>query len=170
MVKADALPGGPFGSAQGRLAGHDVDGGGQRGGIAGPQAGLHPGVEGPGGADHQPAIQQGVDHRLPAGGGFVGVDDGGDAPRFEDALHLAEGEGQLLLEEAFARLKAPFAFGVGHDFARLGSERGGKEVRVEVAHRALEPDVEEVRQVGIGHVVVVGRVGQDGVEVVIGPG
>ena len=158
------------GGPAGHLAGDDVDGGGQGRRLTGDEPGFHLSAQRPGAADHQAGIEQGVDHRLPAGGGLVGVDDDGHAARFEDAVHLLESLLQVLLKEALASLPAVRAVGVGHDLARFGGERGGEEFRVEMAHGALEPDVEEVGEVGVGHVVVVGRVGEHGVEVGFGVG
>ncbi|MDW8145407.1 MAG: hypothetical protein RMJ48_03760 [Roseiflexaceae bacterium] len=82
----------------------------------------------------------------------------------EHARNLAEGQRQLRLEEARASLPAALLLRVRHNLAGLRRERGSEEVGVEVAHGALQPDVEEVGEVGVRHIVVVGRVGQHRVE------
>ena len=47
----------------------------------------------------------------------------------------------------------------GHQFLCLGCQEGAEEGRVDPRERVAEPDVEEVGEVGVADVVVVGRVG-----------
>jgi hypothetical protein len=42
-------------------------------------------------------------------------------------------------------------------------------LRVEMTHGSFEPDVEEIRDVGIQDVVVVGRIGDDRIETGVRP-
>ena len=94
------------------------------------------------------------------------------------ALRLLEGvvdgdrEGRVrLLGEAVHRLRhavekerlrlllAAVAIGRGDQLLGLGHGERGEEVGEDRLQRAAQPDVEEVRQVGVADVVVVGRVG-----------
>ena len=81
----------------------------------------------------------------------------------ENAVHLAEGRGHFVLVILLGQVffLAPHAFktsGVGHGFVIFVGQFVGEEFGEEVADAALEPDVEEVGQFGVLHVVVVGRV------------
>ena len=51
--------------------------------------------------------------------------------------------------------------GRGHQLLGLGHGERGEEVREDGLQRAAQPDVEEVRQVGVADVVVVRRIGGD---------
>jgi hypothetical protein len=51
------------------------------------------------------------------------------------------------------------------DLGRLGGEGRAEEIRVERADGTLEPDVEKVAQVGVGHGIVIGWIGDDGIKV-----
>ena len=53
------------------------------------------------------------------------------------------------------------AIGRRHQFLGLGRLEAPEQVRPDAAQRTPQPDVEEVRQVGIADVVVIGRVGAD---------
>jgi hypothetical protein len=152
------------------LATDHVDGGGEGSRLLGAQPGLHLRVDGPGGRHVKAGVQQGLEDRLPGGGGLVGEDDDGDAVGLEDPMDLAEGLGEHLLKAAPGLLHPACLARISHHLLGLGSEGGREQLRMEVADGALEPDVEEVREVAVGHVVVVGGVGDDGVEVVVGIG
>ena len=62
-------------------------------------------------------------------------------------------------EERLRLLLAAVAVGRGHQFLGLGHGERGEEVGEDGLQRAAQPDVKEVRQVGVADVVVVGRVG-----------
>ena len=64
-------------------------------------------------------------------------------------------------EERLRLLLAAVAVGRGHQLLGLGHGERGEEVGEDGLQRAAQPDVEEVRQVGVADVVVVGRVGGD---------
>ena len=72
------------------LAADHVDAGGQCRRLLRPKAGLHLGVDGPGGGEVEPGLQQRADDRLPGLGGLVGKDDDGDTVRPEHAVNLTE--------------------------------------------------------------------------------
>ena len=64
-------------------------------------------------------------------------------------------------KESLRLLLAAVAIGRGHQFLGLGHSKRGEEVRKDRLQRATQPDVEEVRQVGIADVVVVGWISRD---------
>ena len=64
-------------------------------------------------------------------------------------------------EERLGLLLAAMAIGRSHQLLGLGHSQRGEEVREDGLQRAAQPDVEEVRKVGVANVVVVGRVGRD---------
>ena len=97
----------------------------------------------------------------------MGEDDDGDAVGLEDPVDLAEGLGEHLLKAAPGLLHPARLAGVGHHLLGLGGQRRGEELGVKVPHRPLEPDEKEVGEIRIGHVVVVGRIGQDGIKEVV---
>jgi hypothetical protein len=97
----------------------------------------------------------------------VGKDDDGDAIGLEDPVDFAEGLGQHLFKAPPGLLYPASSVGVCYHFLRFGGERRGEEVRVKVANRPLEPDVKEVRESRIVHVIVIRRVGYDGVKEVV---
>jgi hypothetical protein len=101
----------------------------------------------------------------------VGVDDGHLAARLQDAVRLAERVGHhYLVGPTRPFLGTAIARGVGHRLALLRRRLCGEVLRVEMTDGALEPDVEEVRDVGVGDVVIVGRVRDDRIERGIGAG
>ncbi len=64
-------------------------------------------------------------------------------------------------EERLRLLLAAVAVGRGDQLLGLGHGERGEEVGEDGPQRAAQPDVEEVRQVGVADVVVVGRIGGD---------
>jgi len=84
-------------------------------------------------------------------------------------VDFAESLGQHVLKAAHGVLHAAGFAGIGDHLLRLGCERRGEKVGVQVAHRTLEPDVKKVRQIAVGHVVIVRRVGEHGVKIVVWP-
>lgn len=64
-----------------------------------------------------------------------------------------------LQEERFRLLFAAVTPGGSDQFFRLGYSQRGEEVGEDRLQRATKPNVEEVRQVSIADVVVVGRIG-----------
>jgi len=64
-------------------------------------------------------------------------------------------------EEGFRLLLAAVAVGRGDQLLGLGDGERGEEIGEDGPQRATQPDVEEVRKVGVADVVVVGRVGGD---------
>jgi hypothetical protein len=98
----------------------------------------------------------------------VRKDDGGLALRLEDAVHLLKGSSHHLFVKAFRLAVIPAVpHRILHGFLRFGRKGRAKLRRVEMPDGALEPHVKKVRQIRVGHGVVVGRVGDDGVEEVV---
>ncbi len=64
-------------------------------------------------------------------------------------------------EEGLGLLLAAVAVGRGDQFLGLGHRERGEEIGEDRPQRATQPDIEEVRQIGVADVVVVGRVGRD---------
>ena len=64
-------------------------------------------------------------------------------------------------EKRLGLLLAAVAIGRGDQFLGLGYGERGEEVGEDRLQRAAQPDVEEVRQVGVADIVVVGWVGGD---------
>jgi hypothetical protein len=119
--------------------------------------------------------EAGADHRvekgLPAGAGgalvalalglLEGVVDGDREGRVRllgQAVHRLR---HAVEEERLGLLLAAVAVGRGDQFLGLGHGQRGEEVGEDGPQRAAQPDVEEVREVGVADVVVVGRVGGD---------
>ena len=69
----------------------------------------------------------------------------------------------LLVEAAGFVLAAVVPVRSNHRFVAFRGQLAAEVVRVEEANAALQPDIEEVGQVGIGDVVVVRRVGDNSV-------
>ena len=117
--------------------------------------------------------EAGADHRvekgLPAGAGCAlvafalglleGVVDGDREGRMRllgESVHRLR---HAVEEERLRLLLAAVAIGDGDQFLGLGHGERGEEVREDRLQRAAQPDVEEVRQVGIADIVVVRWVG-----------
>jgi hypothetical protein len=64
-------------------------------------------------------------------------------------------------EKCLRLLLATVAIRCGYEFLGLGHGQRGEEVWEDGLQRATQPDVEEIRQVGVAYVVVVRRVGGD---------
>ena len=122
-------------------------------------------ADGEAGADHR------VEEGLPAGAGgavvavalrlLEGVVDGdreGWVRLLGEAVHRLR---HAVEEECLGLLLAAVAIGRGDQFLGLRHGERGEEVGEDRLQRAAQPDVEEVRQVGVADVVVVGRVGGD---------
>ncbi|RLE69063.1 MAG: hypothetical protein DRJ45_07105 [Thermoprotei archaeon] len=156
------------GLSGGALAAGEEDGGADGTFLAGMGGGLHLGVNWPGGGGVEAGGKEALDELLPGGGGAVGEHDYGDPVGFEHSVNLAEGLGEEALEvfagDLLALFSAAPAGGVVDDLLVLGGEFGFERLGVEIAHGALEPDVEEVREICVGHVVVIGRIDDDGIE------
>jgi len=103
----------------------------------------------------------------------VGEDHGADAIFTQHAPALGEGLGHRLLEPGAVLRAAVVLLGlVLHRLAPLGRERirrieGVAQQRMP-RQRALQPHEEEVREVGVGHRVVVGRVGEPDLRRLVG--
>jgi hypothetical protein len=131
--------------------------------------------DGPGAGDGPAAADQApIEERFPAFGGLVGEDDRAHAVLAQHAPALGEGLGHALLEERpilWPAVRVLLRL-VLHRLARLGRERvrrieGIAQQRMP-RQRALEPDEEEVREVGVGNGVVVGRVGEPDLRRLVG--
>lgn len=155
----------------GALAGDEEDGGRERGGVHLACAVGHLGGQGPSLGDLEACLAHGVHEGGPAEGGLVGVDDDHGGVGLEDALGLAGAPGHLLLVEDGGGLLGGLALAVavgGDDgLCFFRGEVGGVERGEDVLEGALVPDVEEVGQVCVRDVVVVGRVGDHRVERVV---
>ena len=125
----------------------------------------------PSAADGEAGSDHCVEKGLPAsaGGAVVavalglleGVVDGDRESRVRllgEAVHRLR---HAVEEERLGLLLAAVAIRRGDQFLGLGHGERGEEVGEDGPQRATQPDVEEVRQVGVADVVVVGRVGGD---------
>ena len=115
--------------------------------------------------DRPAAADHAGEQRLPAFRGLVGEDDAADAVFAQDAPAFGERLGHRLLEERAVLGPAVDVLRlVLHSFASLRRERVRRIERVAqermAGQRALQPDEEEVGQVGVGNRVVVRRVGE----------
>jgi hypothetical protein len=54
-----------------------------------------------------------------------------------------------------------------HKFIGFGGEGSSKDIQVSVAHGAVQPDIEEVGEVGVRDSIIVGWIGDDGIYAVI---
>jgi hypothetical protein len=92
----------------------------------------------------------------------------------EDAVDFGKGllhqPPVVFLGDFFPPFAAAEAGGVDHGLLVFGRQRPPEGFGVEVAHGAPQPDVEEVGEVGVGDVVGVGRVNDDGVKVPVREG
>jgi hypothetical protein len=69
--------------------------------------------------------------------------------------------GHAIEEEGLSLFLAAVAVGRCHQFFGLGHRQRGEKLGETELQRAAQPDVEEIRQIGVADVVVVGRVGGD---------
>ena len=125
----------------------------------------------PGAADGEAGADHRVEEGVPAGAGgavvavalglLEGVVDGDREGRVRllgEAVHRLR---HAVEEERLGLLLAAVAVGRGDQFLGLGHGERGEEVGEDGLQRAAQPDVEEVREVGVADVVVVGRIGGD---------
>ncbi|PDW04125.1 hypothetical protein CJ255_05385 [Candidatus Viridilinea mediisalina] len=102
-----------------------------------------------------------IRHLIFALGLLEGVVDG---ERISGVLHCSDALKDLAeprFKEVLCCLAPAVAEGFGDQFGGLGHQHGAKEFRVDPAQCATEPDVEEVAEIGVGYVVVVGWIGGD---------
>ena len=129
------------------------------------------GAHRPGAADCEAGADHGIEERLPAGaGGALGalrfgllesVVDGDRERRMCLLGEAVHGLRHAAQEEGLGLLLAALAIRRGNEFLCFGHGQCGKEVGEDGSQRAPQPDVEEVRQVGVADVVVVRRVRGD---------
>ena len=143
------------------------DAGGQRIGTASDHAVAQFGAHGPGAVDGETGTQHGGDEGFPAGGsgavaagvglleGVVDRDRERTMRLFGDVVH---GRGHAIEEELLRAFLAAVAIRRGDQLFSLGHGDGGEQRREGAAQRAAQPDIEEIRQVGIADVVVVRRI------------
>ena len=77
---------------------------------------------------------------------------------------LGEAEDRLrhpVQKEALGRISTAMPVGGRDQLVRLGNRQRGKEVRIDRPYRTAQPDIEEVGEISITDVVVVGRVGRN---------
>ena len=77
---------------------------------------------------------------------------------FGKTLHRLPHPGQ---KKGLRLFLVPMPVRSGNQFLGLGDSQRGKEVGKDWTERAAQPDVEEVREVRVSNVVVVGRVGRN---------
>ena len=122
----------------------------------------------PGAADGEAGFDDGGEEGVPAGvrravgavafgllEGVVNGDRKSVVSLFGKTLH---GLRHTVEEERLRLLLAAMAVGRRHQFFGLGHGERRKEVGKDRLQRAAQPDIEEVRQVGVADVVVVRRV------------
>jgi hypothetical protein len=66
---------------------------------------------------------------------------------------------EAVFEEAASLFLAILSEGIRYEFVALGREHGPHQFWVNVCQRSAQPHVEEVRQIGIGYIVIIRRVG-----------
>ena len=74
------------------------------------------------------------------------------------AVHVAHGAADAVREEPLRLLPAAVAVGVRHEFPVLRREDAAEQVEMDASERAAQPD--EIRQIRIADIVVIGRVGR----------
>jgi hypothetical protein len=87
-----------------------------------------------------------------------GVVDGDREGRMGLNRQVVQRACHALQKESLGGLFAAVAVGCGDQLLRFGRGQGGVEVGEDRSERATQPDVEEVRQVGVADVVVVRRI------------
>ena len=168
------------GCIRGARAADEDDAGGEGVGASADASGCSFRPHRPGAADGKAGADDRVEEGLPArAGGAVcavalglleGVVDGdweGRVRLLGEAVHRLR---HAIEKEGLCLLLAAVAIGAGDQFLGLGYGERGEEVGEDGPQRAAQPDVEEVRQVGVADVVVVGRVGGDDLAAVITTG
>ena len=130
------------------------------------QALLGLGVDRPRGLDRKACLHQRHAERVPRLGALVGEHDRHYAVVAQDPLGLREDRRHLRLVVGVRELLATLAHvrearQIGDRLVLLIGQLGGEQLRMDQPERALLPDVEEVRQLGIHDVVVVRRVDAD---------
>ena len=130
-------------------------------------AALGLGVDRPGRGDDEPRFDQPARQRVPGAGRLVGEHERHDAVRFERPAALGEDQRHPLLVVAMREGAGAALAGepgrIGDRFVLLVGQPAAEQFREHVAGGALEPDVEEVGQLRVHHVVVVRRIHDDGV-------
>ena len=120
------------------------------------------GIDRPRCRDRKPRLHEALGERVPGPGRLVGKHQGHDAVRLERPAALREdGRHPLLIVLPGKRpraLLAPESRRIGDRLVVLVGEVAAEQLGKDMAGGALEPDVEEVRQLRIHDVVVVGRV------------
>lgn len=122
--------------------------------------------------DGKACPDDGAEHGLPAGGGgfgvlvrvalLVGVVDGYRNIFPGVLVNLLTGVQHSVLKEIPRLFSAALkAVGGRHQFFRLGHQHGAEQLGVGVFQRLPHPDIEEIGQVCIADVVIIGRVGGD---------
>ena len=71
------------------------------------------------------------------------------------------GAGHAIHEEGFGSFLAAVTVGCGHQFFSLGYSQCGEQTREYWPQRAAQPDVEEVGEVSVADIVVVGRISRN---------
>ena len=159
------------GAFDGARAADEDDAGGEGVGVDASTCGFALGSHRPGAADGEASADHRVEEGLPAGAGgafgavalgllegIIDSDREGRVRLLGEAVHRL---GHAVEEERLGLLLAAMAVGSGDQLLGLGHSERGEEVGEDGPQRAAQPDIEEVRQVGVGDVVVVGRVGGD---------
>ena len=65
------------------------------------------------------------------------------------------------MKKPLGGILAAMAVGCGHEFLVLGGKHPSEQIGPYIAQRAAMPDVEEVGEIGVADVVVVGRICRD---------
>ena len=162
-------PAGGLGSLCRALAAHQHNGRGKGIGAGCNGTVCHFGAHGPCAGNGKACPDDGTEHGLPAGGGsfgilvcvalLVGVVDGYRNVLTGVLVNLLAGVQHSVLKEIPSFFGAALkAVGGRHQFFCLGHQHGAEQLGVGVFQRLPHPDIEEIGQVCIADVVIIGRV------------
>ena len=129
-------------------------------------------VDRPTGGDGEASLHQPFRQCIPRARGLVGEHERHDAVRLQHAAALGEDGGHALLIITPGQRLGAFLVRelgrIGDRFVFLVRERTAKQFRQHLPGGAFEPDVKEIRQLRIHHVVVVRWVHHDAIHAAVG--
>ena len=135
------------------------------------QTALSLGIDRPGGGDEKACLHQTGGQRVPGAARLVGEHQGHDAVRLQHPAALGEDGRHALLvvptRQCPGALLSLEPGGIGDGFIVLVGQAVAEQVGEDVTGGAFEPDVEEVRQLGIHDVVIIRRVDDHRVDAAI---
>src|SRR5262249_541229 len=116
-------------------------------------------VERPRFRDSETPRPQSIDQRRPTERSLVGIDANQWTVRLAYAIGLRKvSRHHVFVEGSCSGLVSVMATDGHHGFTPLGCQIAPEVIRVGLAQAALEPNVEEIREIRVRNVVVVGRI------------